>query len=138
MSDRFDVQRQLDSASEEIEISARDRMAEERERERARLRRLVPLSEGYYFDPLDQAILKKTGSSFGFVRHNRRKTRRITQSQAEEAQFRLVSGGLFWDEKAKKLYRRSGAHYVLYTSDRRKKSGSVPAIGERRKRKKSG
>jgi hypothetical protein len=140
MNDRFDFQRKLDNLGSEIADSARERLEEEREAERERERRLVKLSVGYYFDPKEMAILRKVGSRFIFVRHDRRAGRRRTQAEAESRQFRMIQGGLFWDEKAKKLYRKAGAHYVLYTRDRRRAEalsdikGTGPGGKERRKR----
>jgi hypothetical protein len=122
MMDRFDIQRDWDTEGERIAEDARIGLEEERERERARVARLIKLSPGYYFDPLEKALLKKAGGQFGFIRHDRRHEREVkaNQAQAEARGFRLVAGGLYWDLKAKKLYRKSGANYLLYTSDRRK------------------
>jgi hypothetical protein len=123
----------MDSAATRMAGAARERLEEEREKERARRERLVKLSSGYYFDPLEKALLRKQGSQFGFVRHDRRyeRTLKASQAEAEAKGFRMVIGGLFWDEKAKKLYRKSGKNYVLFSPDRRKARSSVAV--ERRK-----
>jgi hypothetical protein len=131
--DRFDIQRQMDNAGEEATTRARYELEAARDSQRLEVARLVKLTVGYYFDPVTKAILKKVGSQYEFVRHDRRKKDRKTQSEAERLHFQLVAGGLFWDEKAKKIYRKSGAHYLLYSPDRRKKaSGKLPGP-ERRK-----
>ena len=136
MTDRFDIQRDWDEEGDRILQSARERLEEEKDRERARNARLIRLSPGYYFDPVDKALMKKAGGQFGFIRHDRRRARELkaTQAEAEARGFRMVSGGLFWDIKAKKLYRKSGSNYLLYTSDRRKKAG-VSTADERRRTK---
>lgn len=133
MTDRFDIQRQLDNA--DGASSARENLEDERARERAREKRLIKLSVGYYFDPVDKAVLRKVGSRFIFVRHDRRQRDRKSLAQAEERQFRMLTGGLFWDEKAKKLYRKSGQQFVLFSPDRRKKSGSASPTGTERRAK---
>ena len=132
MSDRFDIQRKMDNAGEEPVNEARQRLDDEREDERARKARLVRLTSGYYYDPVEKALLRKEGSQFGFVRHDRRHEREMkaTQAEAEARGFRMVAGGLFWDEKLKKLYRKSGRNFVLYTGDRRK----AKATDRRKKR----
>jgi hypothetical protein len=135
MPDRFDIQRKMDGAAERMLSASRDRLDEERERERARKARLVKLSSGYYFDPLEKALLKKAGSQFGFVRHDRRHERLVkaTQEEAEAKGFRMVTGGMFWDEKAKKLYRKVGKNYVLFSPDRRKSGLGRSGADDRRK-----
>jgi hypothetical protein len=135
MTDRFDIQRRLDNAGNEPVNEARRLLEEEREAERARKARLVRLTSGYYYDPVEKALLRKEGSQFGFVRHDRRHERELkaTQAEAEARGFRMVAGGLFWDEKLKKLYRKSGRNFVLYTGDRRKSKGP-----DRRKKRAGG
>ena len=135
MPDRFDIQRKIDSAGSRLAGAARERLEDERERERQRRARLVKLSAGYYFDPVEKELLKKQGSQIGFVRHDRRHERlmKATQAEAEARAFRMVLGGMYWDEKAKKLYRKSGKNFVLYSPDRRKGGAKAPQSGERRK-----
>ena len=133
MADRFDIQRRLDTAAERVASGARRHLDDEREAERARIKRLVRLGVGYYFDPLDKVVLRKSGSRYIFVRHDRRGgTARKSQAHAELRQFHLITGGLFWDDKAKKLYRKTGQHYVLYSPDRRKMESASHAGQERR------
>lgn len=135
MSDRFDIQRKLDNAGDEILSRSRARLEDDKEREKARRARLINLGASYYFDPLEKALLRKEGSQYGFVHHDRRHERAVKASQAEaEAKgFRMVAGGLFWDEKAKKLYRKSGKNYLLYTGDRRKTAARKAGEPERRR-----
>ena len=135
MADRFDVQRRMDSAGDDIVNRTRGELQAARDAQRLEIARLVKLTVGHYFDPVTKAILRKNGSTYEFLRHDRRKGERKTQAQAEKAHFQLVTGGLFWDEKAKKVYRKSGAHYVLYSPDRRKAAGKAPAGKERRRPK---
>ena len=133
MADRFDIQRMWDQASN----AAVDMVAEFRGElgsSRFDPDKLVKLSNGYFFDPTRKFVLKKVGSQYLFVRHDRRKGGRKSQAQAEAAQMRMIQGGFFWDDEAKKLYIKQGASYVLYSPDRRKASGKNPHGAERRKR----
>jgi hypothetical protein len=132
MSDRFDVQRSLENAGEEMAELAREGLESAREAQKLEIARLIKLSPGYYFDPVTKAILRKTGSQYQFLRHDRRRRDRKSQAQAEAAQFRLVTGGLFWDAVSKRLYRKASGHYVLYSPDRRKQGGKSPTGKERR------
>jgi hypothetical protein len=135
MSDRFDIQREWDTAGERLVEEALDRVDEDEERLREREARLIKLGPGYYFDPLEKALLKRMGSQLGFVRHDRRHEREVkaTKAEAEALGLREVSGGFFWDAKSKKLYRKNGEHFVLYTSDRRKLDEGAVDSEERRK-----
>ena len=135
MPDRFDIQREWEGEGERLAESARERLDDEKERERERIARLIKLGPGYYFDPAEKALLRRVGGQFGFVRHDRRHDREVkaTQAEAEARGFRMVAGGFFWDVKAKKLYRKSGSHFVLYSPDRRKIAGRRSTAQERRK-----
>jgi hypothetical protein len=133
MLDRFDIQRKLDNAGEEAEERARDEMESARDAQKLQIARLIKLTVGYYFDPVTKAMLKKVGSQYEFLRHDRRRKDRKSQAEAEALQFRMITGGLFWDEKSKRLYRKSSGHYVLYSPDRRKLAGKNPGGVERRK-----
>ena len=135
MLDRFDIQRDWDSQGSQLSDTARGRLEEEREHQRARQARLIKLGPGYYFDPLEKALLKKSGAQFGFVHHDRRHDREVkaSQAQAEARGFRMIAGGFFWDPKAKKIYRKSGAHFLLYSSDRRTGAAKPEKSRERRK-----
>ena len=134
MADRFDIQRKLDSAGDESISRARRGLEAARDAQRLEVARLVKLTVGYYFDPVTKAILKKVGSQYEFLRHDRRKKDRKSVAEAEKLQFRMVTGGLFWDEKSRKIYRKSGSHFVLYSPDRRKAkpAGKSPTGKERR------
>lgn len=135
MADRFDIQRKMDSAGDEIIDRTRRGLEAARDAQKLDVARLIKLTVGHYFDPVTKAILRKNGSHYEFLRHDRRKAERKSQAWAEKAHFQLVTGGLFWDEKAKKVYRKSGAHYLLYSPDRRKIGGKSPTGSERRKKK---
>lgn len=134
MSDRFDIQRQLDGAGDDAVERARGELEKARDNQRLDIARLIKLSVGYYFDPVTKAILKKVGGRYEFLRHDRRKKDRKSQAEAELLQFKMISGGLFWDEKSKRLYRKSSGHFVLYSPDRRKSGGASPTGKERRRR----
>ena len=132
MADRFDVQRKMESSGDEALSRARAGLEAARDAQKLDIARLVKLSVGYYFDPVTKAILRKTGSRYEFLRHDRRKKDRKSVAEAEKLQFKMVTGGMFWDEKSKKLYRKSGAHFVMYSPDRRKAGGKSPTGSERR------
>jgi len=136
MLDRFDIQREWDNQGDRLAEAALDRLEEEREHERARNARLIKLGPAYYFDPQEKVLLKKNGTQFGFVHHDRRHERELkaSQAEAESRGFREVAGGFFWDPKAKKLYRRSGDHFLLYTTDRRTQDTGIDKAQERRDR----
>jgi hypothetical protein len=88
---------------------------------------------GYYFDPVTREILRKVGSQFVFVRHDRRRTSREGGS-TETVKLKPIQGGLFWDAAAMAVYQFRTGHYVLYSRDRRKVPvGKSPTGKERRK-----
>jgi hypothetical protein len=133
MADAFTIRRKLDNDSEELleDLQARRREAQE---EAARKKRLVYLKMDTYFDPLTREILRKVGKRLVFIRHDKRRTPRLTPAQAETGRMVLIQGGLFFDPKAKAVYQFRAGHYVLYSRDRRKATGKSPAGKERRKR----
>ncbi len=133
MADLFSIRRDLDRASGDLAEQLKGRRAALLEEERARLSRLIKLKVGYYFDPQTREILRRVGSQYVFVRHDRRRTQRMTPAQAETGRMRLIQGGLFWDPDQNAVYQfRSGA-YVLYSRDRRRAEGRSPTGAERRK-----
>lgn len=134
MANPFSIRRQADSAGEDLldDLKARRQAAIEAERERAG--RLVRLKVGYYFDPVTREILRKVGSQYVFMRHDRRRLARMSKEEAETGQLRLIQGGLFWDDKNNAIYQFRSGHYVLYSKDRRKvPAGKSPTGKERRK-----
>ena len=134
MADQFSVRRQLDSESEDLYEELQDRREAAIEAERERAKRLVRLKVGYYFDPLTREILRRVGSQYVFVRHDRRRLGRLKPSEAETGRMRLIQGGLFWDPTINAVYQFRSGHYVLYSRDRRKVlAGKNPAGSERRK-----
>jgi hypothetical protein len=136
MVDQFSVRRRLDSEGEDLFNELKDRRDAAIEAERERAKRLVRLKVGYYFDPVTREILRRVGSQYVFVRHDRRRTGRLTPAQAETGRMRLVQGGLFWDPAADAVYQFRSGHYVLYSRDRRKVPvGRSPTGKERRKAK---
>jgi hypothetical protein len=111
----------------------KERRAEAAEMERQRSKRLVPLKLGYYFDPLTREVLRRVGSHYVFVRHDRRNTKRLSPDEAETGRMTLIQGGLFWDPTAKAVYQFRSGRYLLYSRDRRKlAAGKSPTGKERR------
>jgi|GEM_PF-729470 len=136
MADQFSVRRQLDGESGALLDTLKARRESALETERLRVKRLVKLKVGYYFDPVSREILRRVGSQYVFVRHDRRQTQRLTPAQAETGQLRLIQGGLFWDPKANAVYQFRSGNYVLYSRDRRKDDkGKGPTGQDRRKTK---
>jgi hypothetical protein len=135
MADLFNIRRRLDSEGEELlqRLKARRQAALEAERERQK--RLIRLKVGIYFDPVTREVLRKVGSQYVFIRHDRRRTQRLTPAQAETGKMRLIQGGLFWDPENNAIYQFRNGHYVLYSRDRRKApQGKSPTGVERRQR----
>jgi hypothetical protein len=134
MPDQFDVRRKLDAAGEDLVDELKEQRLEGIELARERTKRLIRLKVGYYFDPVTREILRKVGSQFVFVRHDRRRTQRLTRAEAENGKMRLIQGGLFWDPDGNAVYQFRDGVYVLYSRDRRKNAkGSSPTGKERRK-----
>jgi hypothetical protein len=95
MADQFSVRRRLDGEAEDLFNELKDRRDAAIDAERERAKRLVRLKVGYYFDPVTREILRRVGSQYVFVRHDRRRTGRLTPAQAETGRMRLIQGGLF-------------------------------------------
>ncbi|HTB21854.1 MAG TPA: hypothetical protein VK914_04015 [bacterium] len=134
MADQFSVRRQLDAESEDLYQELKERREAVLEEERERVKRLVRLKVGYYFDPVTREILRRVGSQYVFVRHDRRRLGRLKPAEAETGRMRLIQGGLFWDPTINAVYQFRSGHYVLYSRDRRKTlAGKNPAGNERRK-----
>jgi len=134
MADLFSIRKQLDSAGEGTTARVQARREATLEKERERIKRLVRLTAGVYFDPLTREVLRKVGSQYIFLRHDRRRTTR-TGARGEAVTLKPIQGGLLWDPKENKVYQFRNGHYVLYSKDRRKgTSGRNPTGPERRKR----
>jgi hypothetical protein len=134
MADLFSIRRQLDSEGEELAERLKARRQATLEADRERVKRLIRLKVGIFFDPVTREVLRKVGSQYVFIRHDRRRGK-LSREQAESGQLRLIAGGLFWDPKTNAIYQFRSGHYVLYTKDRRKtKGGASPTGTERRKR----
>lgn len=135
MADLFSVRRNLDSRGQELVDQLKARRQATLEAERERLKRLVRLKVGVYFDPVTREILRRVGSQYVFVRHDRRRGK-LTRAEAEKSQLRLIAGGLFWDPAHNAIYQFRSGNYVLYSKDRRKTAvGSSPTGKERRKKR---
>ncbi len=137
MADLFGIRRQMDGASGDLVEARRAKRADAVDAERERAKRLIRLKVGVYFDPVTREILRKVGSQFVFIRHDRRKTQRngLSAEEAERGQLRLIQGGLFWDPKENVIYQFRSGRYLLYSRDRRKQSaGKSPTGVERRRR----
>lgn len=132
MADQFSIQRRLDSAGEELTERMKARRAAAIELERERAKRLVRLKVGVFFDPVTREVLRKVGSQYVFLRHDRRSTTRAG-SRGVTVTLKPIQGGLLWDPKENKIYQFRNGHYVLYSRDRRKGySGKSPTGKERR------
>lgn len=136
MADLISIRRKMDADAEDAVDSLRARRQATLEAERERQKRLIRLKVGIYFDPITREILRKVGSQFVFIRHDRRRTARMTKEEAEMGQLRLIQGGLFWDEKNNAIYQFRSGKYILYSKDRRKMpAGKSPTGTERRKKR---
>lgn len=134
MADQFSIRKQLDDESGTVAARVEARREATLEKERERVKRLVRLTVGVYFDPVTREVLRKVGSQYIFLRHDRRRTTR-TGGKAEAVTLKPIQGGLYWDPKEMKVYQFRSGHYVLYSKDRRKGySGKSPVGNERRKR----
>jgi hypothetical protein len=133
MADQFSIQRRLDSASEDLSERMQARRAAAIEAERVRAKRLIRLRVGVYFDPVTREVLRKVGSQYVFLRHDRRRTTR-TGGRGEAVTLKPIQGGLYWDPKEFRVYQFRNGHYVLYSKDRRKlRPGKSPTGADRRK-----
>jgi len=138
MADQFTLRRKQEEESEELVDRLKARRQDTLDAERERQKRLIRLKVGIYFDPVTREILRKVGSQYVFIRHDRRRTGRMTPAQAETGKMRLIQGGLFWDTETNGIYQFRSGHYVLYSRDRRKVPASVaknPKGNERRKKR---
>lgn len=137
MADQFSVRRRLDGEGDDLFDELKARREDLLEEERARVKRLVRLKVGYYFDPVTREILRRVGSQYVFVRHDRRRLGRLKPAEAETGRMRLIQGGLFWDPTINAVYQFRSGHYILYSRDRRKATvaGKSPDGKERRKAK---
>jgi hypothetical protein len=135
MADLFSIRRKLDARGQDLVDELKARRQATLEAERERLKRLVRLKVGFYFDPVTREILRKAGSQYVFVRHDRRRSTRLSRAEAETGKMRLIQGGLFWDPESNAVYQFRSGHYVLYSRDRRKATvaGKSPTGKERRK-----
>lgn len=132
MADLFSIRRKLDAEGEDLSdrLKARRDAALELERERAK--RLIRLKVGVFFDPVTREVLRKVGSQYVFLRHDRRSTTR-SGARGVTVTLKPIQGGLLWDPKENKIYQFRNGHYVLYSKDRRKGySGKSPTGKERR------
>jgi len=134
MADPFSIRRNQDAASGELTDRLKTKRQDDAEKERERIKRLVRLKVGYYFDPVTREILRKAGSQYVFVRHDRRRTSR-DGGGSDTVKLKPIQGGLFWDPAAMAVYQFRTGHYVLYSKDRRKVAGKSPVGKERRKGK---
>ncbi len=132
MPDPFSIRRKFDEELEDLTEDLKARRKESAEVDRERLKRLVPLKGGYYFDPQTREILRKVGAHFVYMRHDRRRTSRDAAT-AGTVRLKPIQGGLYWDSEALAVYNFNSGHYVLYSRDRRKVAGKSPVGKERRK-----
>jgi len=134
MADLFSIRKSLENRGQDLAERLKARREATLEAERERVKRLIRLKVGVYFDPVTREVLRKVGSQYVFLRHDRRRTTRSGESKAAVT-LKPIQGGLFWDTKELKVYQFRNGHYVLYSKDRRKGfSGKSPTGMERRKR----
>ena len=131
MADQFSLRRRLDAESGDLVDRLKAKREADLDLERERIKRLVRLKVGYFFDPVTREILRKVGSQFVFVRHDRRRTHR-EGGPTETVRLKPILGGLFWDADMLAVYQFRNGHYVLYSRDRRKAHGKSPTGKERR------
>jgi hypothetical protein len=133
MPDPFSIRRQFDGDADDLAERLKARRRETIEAERERAKRLVRLRVGYYFDPVTREVLRKVGSQFVFVRHDRRRTNR-SGNDKHVVRLKPIHGGLYWDAAAKAIYLFRNGQYVLYSKDRRKTF--APLTGKDRRKSK--
>ena len=133
MPDIFDIRRRQDRDSEDLVDRLKARRESTLEDHRQRAKRLISLTAGVYFDPVTREILRKVGSQFIYLRHDRRRTKRGQVSMRNNVALKAVKGGLYWDPKEKAVYQFRNGNYVLHSRDRRSKGGKSPTGKERRK-----
>ncbi len=98
----------------------------------------IKLTGNFYFDPVKKHILRKLGSAFSFVRHDRRFSHRPVSKDRRDKfdampiHLKPIAQGLFWDAEAKNVYKQIKGNFVLYSKDRRKSPGPSPTGAERR------
>lgn len=134
MADPFSIRKKFDEEGEDLAERLKAKRQDALEAERERVARLVRLKVGYYFDPVTREILRKVGSQYVFVRHDRRRSSR-GGVPTETVKLKPIQGGLYWDPAAMAIYQFRDGHYVLYSKDRRKVPGKSPVGAERRKTK---
>ncbi len=99
----------------------------------------LKLSGSFYFDPIKKHILKKQGSTWTFVMHDRRRGQkpvtkdRRARFEAMPIHLKPIAQGLFWDSNAKDVYKKIKENLVLYSKDRRKTAGDSHTGTDRRK-----
>lgn len=137
MADPFSIRRKFDAQGQALVDRLKARREADLEKERERQKRLIRLKVGIFFDPVTREILRKVGSQFVFIRHDRRRTSRLTRAEAETGKMRLIQGGLFWDPETNGIYQFRSGHYVLYSRDRRKvpASEAKSPLGKERRKK---
>ena len=125
MTDRFDIQREHDNAAGENAGAAMDRLDACQDKRAERDERLIRLDDAHYFDPLNKEILFKDlggGGEFRNLGHNQvymKKAADFMEAEARRDGYLPVQGGLFWHPVEKRLFVKSGDHYVLFALDRR-------------------
>jgi hypothetical protein len=116
--DQFDVVREMDAAAGEDADAALERLEADKEKTRARDRRLVRLDVGHYFDPKDGWVLAKQGSQYRRLTCDRLGSALAeskVEAEAAARGFRRVKDGLHWNESTCQLYVKSEAGYALFS-----------------------
>lgn len=116
--DQFDVNRQMDAEAGDEVDAAMDLLEEDKEKTRERDGRLIHLSDGHYYDPLDGWVLVKQGSQYRKLRHlllGPEVAEAEVETHAPARGFRMVKPGLYWNSVTRHLYIKNRGHYVLYS-----------------------
>ncbi len=130
MADLFSIRKQLDDEGEELTERLKARRQATLDAERERIKRLVRLATSLYFDPVTREILRKVGSQYVFIRHDKRHGKR---TDGTAVTLKPIAGGLYFDPKETKVYQFRNGHYVLYSKDRRKSTVSKSPTGKERR-----
>lgn len=98
----------------------------------------IKLQGNFYFDPVQKTILKKQGTKYIFVLHDRRRVNlpvvKDRRAKFEEMPVHLkpIANNLFWNADTKQVFKKIGNNFVLYSKDRRQ--GRAPKTHDKERR----
>jgi hypothetical protein len=132
MADQFTIRRKFEDESELLTSRIRAKRDANLDAERERVKRLVRLNPTLFFDPETREILRKVGSQYIFIRHDKRRGG-SKRGGSTTVTLKPIAGGLYFDPRELKVYLLRDGHYVLYSKNRRKGgAGKSPTGKERR------